>query len=81
MDNPVDCVLEFGTTHGEEIHAEARKEGRTAFLAPDFSCADSRKSAFAIARKGHLALAALVVALVVFHLLQDAVQVVGLGRL
>ena len=52
MHNPVDCTLQFGTTHVEEIHAEARKEGRTAFLAPDFSCADYRKSAFSSALKG-----------------------------
>ena len=59
------------------LNKPGSEEGHTAFLASNFSCADSLKSALFASDPSP----ELVIALVGFHLLQDAVQVVGLRRL
>ena len=63
------------------LHKKVKRGTLRCLPRPDFGYTDSHKSAFSSACKGLAALYELVVALVVFHLLQDAIEVVGLRRL
>src|SRR5271157_423882 len=61
-----------------KLKASRKREKPFAFLASGFSCAHSLKSAFSSACKGPSTLHDLVISrLFLFHLLQDAIQVVG----